>query len=294
MSDERNRTEPSTLYLVATPIGNLSDVSDRARKVLSEVDFVAAEDTRNTGKLLACLGIHTRTVSYHEHNKRQSGERIVERLLAGESCALVTDAGMPAVSDPGEDLVRSCAAAGLPVTLVPGPCAAVSALSLSALSTRRFVFEGFLPMPRTERQQRLAQLSREARTVILYEAPHRLCRTLDELMGVMGADRRLALCRELTKKNEEILRMTLKEACAYYQEREPRGEYVLVLEGCEEAGIPTEMDAQSSGSDATLPPQERIRRYEEDGMPRMEAMKTVAREMGISKSELYRRLHTED
>ncbi|MBR6709638.1 MAG: 16S rRNA (cytidine(1402)-2'-O)-methyltransferase, partial [Clostridia bacterium] len=224
-AEEKNRVEGGTLYLVATPIGNLADLSERAIKVLSEVDFIAAEDTRNSMRLLSYLGISRPMISYFEHNKRERGAVIADRLAAGESCALITDAGTPAISDPGEDLVVLCAERGIPVTHVPGSCAAIVALTLSALPTGRFVFDGFLPVAKAERRERLAALARETRTVILHEAPHKLRHTLDDLLDVLG-DRPIALCRELTKRNEEILRTTLSGAVAHYCETDPRGEYV--------------------------------------------------------------------
>ena len=223
-----------TLYLVPTPIGNLGDVSRRCAETLAAADFIAAEDTRVSLKLLNHLEIKKPLVSYHEHNKKESGPRILERLLAGESCALVTDAGCPAISDPGEDLVRLCAGAGVPVCALPGPCAAITALSVSALPTGRFAFEGFLPAQKKERRARLERLKTEERTLIFYEAPHRLRETLAELLEAFGPERPLSLCRELTKLHEEILRLTLGEAVRYYESNEPRGEYVLVLGGAEE------------------------------------------------------------
>ena len=206
---EKNKVNGGTLYLVATPIGNLGDLSERAVKVLSEVDFVAAEDTRNSMRLLTHLGISKPMISYFEHNKRERGEQIVRRLLDGESCALVTDAGTPAISDPGEDIVALCAEAGVPVSSVPGPCAAIVALTLSALPTGRFCFEGFLPAEKQERRTRLERLAGEDRTMIFHEAPHKLKNTLDDMAASFGADRRISLCRELTKINEEAHRTTL-------------------------------------------------------------------------------------
>ena len=290
-SEEKNRVIGGMLYLVATPIGNLSDLSERAKKVLSEVDFVAAEDTRNSGKLLSCLGIKQEYVSYHEHNRKSRGPEIVARLQAGESCALVTDAGMPAISDPGEDLVRLCAEVGVPVTVIPGACAAVSALALSALATRRFAFEGFLPVPKAERKKRLSEIAHERRTMIFYEAPHKLTSTLTDLYDCFG-DRKISLCRELTKLNEEILRTTIKGALTIYEERAPRGEYVLVLEGEEEMGLaPTQ---QSSSPTDALSPREKVAYYENEGLSRMDAIKRAAKEMGVPKSELYNLLHRDD
>lgn len=286
--EEKNKVIGGMLYLVATPIGNLYDLSDRAKKVLGEVDFVAAEDTRNSGKLLSCLGIKQEYVSYHEHNRKSRGPEIVARLQAGESCALVTDAGMPAISDPGEDLVRLCVEAGVPVTVIPGACAAVSALALSALATRRFAFEGFLPVPKAERKKRLSEIAHERRTMIFYEAPHKLISTLADLYDCFG-DRKISLCRELTKINEEILRTTIKGALAIYEERAPRGEYVLILEGEEELGL---APAQYSSSPTDeLSPREKVAYYENEGFSRMDAIKRAAKEMGVPKSELYNLLH---
>ena len=283
---EKNKTEKSTLYLVATPIGNLGDISDRAKKVLSEVDFVAAEDTRNSLKLLSCLGIKNELISYHEHNKKSSGERIVARLLAGESGALVTDAGMPAISDPGEDIVRLCSEAGIRVTVIPGASAAVSALALSALATSRFCFEGFLSQNKREREERLSALASEERTMILYEAPHKLKATLTDLLSTFGAERKITLCRELTKLNEEIMRTTLNDAAKYYEEHEPRGEYVLVIEGADEAGVKTKEENPL----LSLTPEEHVSHYESLGYKRMDAIKAAAKDRGMQKSELYRML----
>ena len=222
------------LYLVPTPIGNLGDISRRAAETLAAVDFIAAEDTRVSVKLLNHLDVKKPLVSYHEHNQRESGPKIVERLLAGESCALVTDAGSPAISDPGEGLVRLCAEAGVPVCAIPGPCAAITALSVSGLPTGRFAFEGFLPAQKKERRLRLEALAGEERTMIFYEAPHHLRQTLADLASAFGGARKISLCRELTKLHEEIARMTLAEAVSHYAETEPRGEYVLIVAGAEE------------------------------------------------------------
>ena len=282
---EKNKTKDATLYLVATPIGNLSDLSERAKKVLSEVSFIAAEDTRNTRALLSHFDIHRELISYHEHNRAEAGPRIIARLLAGESCALVTDAGMPAVSDPGEDLVRLAAEAGVCVTCVPGGTAAVTALALSALPTARFTFEGFLPTDKREKAARLSMLAEEERTAILYEAPHRLKKTLAELAAALGEERPLAVCRELTKLNEEILRTTLGGAIAHYERTEPRGEYVLVLGGASPKKNAPDWEA--------LTPKEHVAAYEESGMPRMDAIKAAARDRGISKSILYKMLQTD-
>lgn len=279
---EKNRVLEGTLYLVATPIGNLADLSPRAQKVLAEVSFVAAEDTRNTRAMLTHFDIHAELISYHEHNKATRGPEIIARLLRGDSCALVTDAGMPAISDPGEDLVRLAGEAGIPVTCVPGGTAAVTALALSALPTGRFVFEGFLPTDKRERAARLKALTEEERTAILYEAPHRLRRTLSELEAALGGERPLSVCRELTKLNEEILRTTLAGACATYAEREPRGEYVLILGGA---------DPKDTAEDfSCLSPEAHVARFEAAGLSRMEAIKAAARERGIPKSALYKML----
>ncbi len=279
---EKNKIQNGTLYLVATPIGNLDDLSARALKVLSGVDFIAAEDTRNSLRLLSHFEIKKPLISYHEHNKRESGEEIAARLYRGESCALLTDAGMPAISDPGEDLVRLCATRGIPVTCVPGCCAAVTALALSGLSTSHFFFEGFLPTEKAERRERLAALASLTATAILYEAPHKLRKTLSDLRDALGEERRIALCRELTKLNEEICRTTLREAIALYAEKEPRGEYVLILEGGERK--PEESPLCS------LSPEAHVAHYERCGLGRMDAIKAAARDRGVSKSILYKEL----
>ena len=266
-----------TLYLVPTPIGNLGDVSRRCAETLAAADFIAAEDTRVSLKLLNHLEIKKPLVSYHEHNKQESGPRILERLLAGESCALVTDAGCPAISDPGEDLVRLCAEAGVPVCAIPGPCAAITALSVSALPTGRFAFEGFLPAQKKERRARLERLKTEERTQIFYEAPHRLRETLAELLEAFGPERPLSLCRELTKLHEEILRLTLGEAVRYYESNEPRGEYVLVLGGAEE-----QAEAVSPARAAAL-----AKALIAGGMRTKDAVKQIAEETGVPKNTLY-------
>ena len=281
--NEKNKVEGSTLYLVGTPIGNLADMTERAKKVLSEVDFVAAEDTRNSMKLLSCFGIHAELVSYYEHNKRESGERIVARLLGGESCALITDAGMPAISDPGEDLVKLCAEAGVTVRIVPGPSACVSALALSGLSTMRFAFEGFLPAQKGERRKRLEAVANDDRTLIFYEAPHKLRATLTDMEEIFGGERRISLCRELTKLNEEAERTTLSGAVEMYKQKEPRGEYVLVIEG-------GSGKVQQENPLLSLSPEDHVAHYENQGMKRMDAIKAAAKDRGMSKSELYKLL----
>ena len=268
---------PGTLYLVPTPIGNLGDISRRCAETLAAADFIAAEDTRVSLKLLNHLELKKPLVSYHEHNKKESGPRILERLLAGECCALVTDAGCPAISDPGEDLVRLCAQAGVPVCALPGPCAAVTALSVSALPTGRFAFEGFLPVGKKERRARLERLKTEERTLIFYEAPHRLRATLEDLLGAFGPGRPVSLCRELTKLHEEILRLTLGEAVARYAANEPRGEYVLVV-----GGAAPQAEAVSLEQAAAL-----ARELIDGGMRTKEAVKQIAEETGAAKNALY-------
>lgn len=279
-NEEKNKIEGGTLYLVATPIGNLADLSERAVKVLSEVDFVAAEDTRNSMRLLSYLGISKPMVSYFEHNKRERGEEIAMRLLAGEACALVTDAGTPAISDPGEDMVALCAARGIPVCSVPGPCAAIVALTLSGLPTGRFTFEGFLSAVKAERRKQLAALEGERRTMVFHEAPHKLRATLSDLEKAFGGERRIALCREMTKKNEETLRMTLAEAVAYYEVNDPRGEYVLVVEGAPESAVTQDWSSLS------IP--DHVAQYVASGMSKMDAIKAVAKDRGVHKSVIYK------
>lgn len=286
---EKNKIEKSTLYLVGTPIGNLADISERAKKVLAEVDFIAAEDTRNSLKLLTALGIKNELVSYYEHNKKESGERIIARLLGGESCALITDAGMPAISDPGEDIVKLCAENAISVNVIPGPCALVCALALSALPTKSFVFEGFLSAKKNERIKELTALKGECRTVIFYEAPHKLKSTLKDMAEIFGIDRRISLCRELTKLNEEAQRTTLGEALKIYESREPRGEYVLVLEGASYSQKATADDELTK-----LSPKEHIEYYIGLGMPKMEAIKAAAKDRKISKSEMYKQSFEND
>ena len=274
---------PGTLYLVPTPIGNLSDVSDRCRETLALADFIAAEDTRVSLRLLNALEMKKELVSYHEHNKAASGPRILERLLAGQSCALVTDAGCPAISDPGEDLVRLCVDSSIPVCAIPGPCALVTALCASGLPTGRFCFEGFLPTQKKERNARLSSLQSETRTMIFYEAPHRLCATLEALCAAFGPERRISLCRELTKLHEEYRRTTLGEAAAYYSENPPRGEFVLVVEGAEETADAPDMDKALREVTALIA----------SGVKRKDAVKLVAGQTGLKKNELYERSLTE-
>ncbi len=284
--EEKNQIVGGMLYLVATPIGNLADISSRALKVLSEVDFIAAEDTRNTGKLLAYFEISKPMVNYFEHNKREKGQLIIERLQGGESCALVTDAGTPAISDPGEDLVRMCSEAGVPVTSIPGCCAVVNALALSALPTGRFCFEGFLSVNKNERYSRLNEIKYDTRTTIFYEAPHKLQKTLDDLLEVLG-DRKISLCRELTKLNEEILRTTISSAIEFYKENAPRGEYVLVVEGSQEK-------QPSSEFWTSLSIAQHVEHYVSQGMKKMDAIKQVAKDRGVAKNEIYKAVNACD
>jgi len=278
--EEKNQVCPKTLYLVATPIGNLSDISGRALKILSEVSFVAAEDTRVSAKLLSSYGIKQTLFSYHEHNKREAGKKIVERLLAGESCALITDAGTPAISDPGADIVKACIEADITVSSLPGACAAVTALTLSGLETRRFVFEGFLEGTDAEKRERLGELSSERRTVIFYEAPHRLLATLELMLSELG-DRKIALCRELTKLNEQIIRTSLSNAIQIYNSTTPKGEYVLVIEGCS--------SEKPFWADMTVV--EHVEYYIFNmNMEKMSAVKAAAKDRGVSKNTVYKEL----
>lgn len=266
-----------TLYLIATPIGNLGDLSPRAAATLEAADFIAAEDTRVTMKLLSYLGLKKPMVSYHEHNKAGAGPAILSRLLAGESCALATDAGTPAISDPGEDLVRLCGENGVPVQAIPGCCALISALAVSGLPTGRFVFEGFLPVNRSERRERLRRLLEEDRTLLFYEAPHRLRTTLDDLLEAFG-DRPAVLCRELTKLHETVMRTTLAQAAEWYREQEPRGEYVLVIAGAEE----TEACAVTLDQGVAM-----VLERRERGERMKDAVRQVAADTGLARNELY-------
>ncbi|MBE6689010.1 MAG: 16S rRNA (cytidine(1402)-2'-O)-methyltransferase [Ruminococcaceae bacterium] len=277
-----NEIKKGSLYIVATPIGNLSDLSPRAVKVLSEVDFIAAEDTRNTVKLLTHLGIKKPMISYYEHNKHEHGEIIVRKIKdEGQSCALVSDAGTPAISDPGEDLVKLCALQNIEVFSVPGPCAAICALTLSGLFTGRFVFEGFLSTAKNSRLERLEEVKNEERTLIFYEAPHHLVKTLEVMLEILG-DRRISLAREITKINEEVRRTTISEALAYYSDNQPKGEFVLVIEGAEhkeEAHFWEEMSIR-----------QHFDYYSAKGMERMDAIKKVASDRGVGKSAVYKQL----
>ncbi|WP_329736969.1 16S rRNA (cytidine(1402)-2'-O)-methyltransferase [Clostridium phoceensis] len=269
-----------TLYLVPTPIGNLGDISPRMADTLAQADFIAAEDTRVTVKLLNHLGLKKPMVTYHRHNTAASGQAVLDRLLAGESCALVTDAGMPAISDPGEEMVALCAAAGVPVVPIPGPCALVTALAASGQPTGRFTFEGFLAMNKKNRRAHLESLRGEERTMIFYEAPHKLVATLRDLADTFGREREISLCRELTKLHEEIRRTTLGEAADWYGEETPRGEFVLIVRGAQ----PEEEGECTLEDGLTLA--ERLR--EEEGLSLRDAVRQAAKELGLSRNELYR------
>lgn len=280
MSDEQKE---GMLYLCATPIGNLEDVTRRVLRVLQEADVIAAEDTRQSIKLLNHYGIKTSLVSYHEHNKREKTPILVQRMLSGETVALVTDAGTPAISDPGEDLVRACHESGVPVTSLPGPSAVITALTLSGMDARRFTFEGFLPLDKKERQAVLSRFSGTTCTTIFYEAPHRLLKTLQLFVDAVGGRRRIAVCRELTKKHETIIHTTMAEAVDYFTEHEPRGEFVLVVEGLDA----DEQERQQQERWQQVPMEEHMKHYLDQGMTKKDAMKAVAKDRGISKREVY-------
>lgn len=266
------------LYLVPTPIGNLGDISIRCRETLEKADFIAAEDTRVTLKLLNHLGIKKSLVSYFEHNKAFKGDKIVERILAGETCALVSDAGSPAISDPGEDLVRQCAEAGIVVCAIPGPCAAITALSISGQATGRFCFEGFLSTAKKSRREHLESLKKETRTMIFYEAPHKLLGTLEDLRDAFGPQRPISLCRELTKLHEEVVRTTLGQAVEAYTSEPPKGEFVLVV-----AGAPAEEKETASETDAA----KRVTELMATGLSRKDAVKQAAKELNLPKNVVY-------
>ena len=266
------------LFLVPTPIGNLGDISQRCRATLESADFIAAEDTRVTLKLLNHLGIKKSLVSYYEHNKAFKGDQIVERILNGETCALVSDAGSPAISDPGEDLVKQCAAAGIVVCAIPGPCAAITALSISGQSTGRFCFEGFLSTAKKSRRSHLESLKKETRTMIFYEAPHKLLSTLEDLAEAFGEDRGISLCRELTTLHEEVVRTPLGEAVQKYAENPPKGEFVLVV-----AGAPEEIPEVATESDAAA----RVAQLMSEGLSRKDAVKQTAKELSLPKNVVY-------
>ena len=274
-----------TLYLCATPIGNLEDITMRVLRTLREADLIAAEDTRNSIKLLNHFEISTPMTSYHEFNKIEKGHVLVQKLLEGQNIALITDAGTPAISDPGEELVRMAHEAGITVTSLPGACAAVTALTISGLPTRRFCFEAFLPVDKKERKQILDSLVNETRTMIIYEAPHHLLKTLEELLETLG-DRRITVCRELTKKHETCFLTTLAAAVDYYRENEPKGECVMVIEG----KTFKEMAEEDRQSWLAMSIPEHMEIYLAKGMDKKEAMKAVARDRGVSKQEIYKAL----
>ena len=273
------------LFLCATPIGNLEDVTFRVLRTLKEVDVIAAEDTRNSIKLLNHFEIKTPMTSYHEYNKIEKGHYLVELMQQGQQVALITDAGTPGISDPGEELVAMCHEAGIPVTSLPGPAACITALTISGLSTRRFAFEAFLPSDKKEKAAVLEELKDETRTTILYEAPHRLVRTLEELYQALG-ERRVTVCRELTKKHETAFLTTLSGALAYYQENDPKGECVIVMEGRSRK----EMEEEKQQQWETMPLEEHMKIYENQGMSRKEAMKAVAKDRGVSRRDIYQQL----
>lgn len=274
------------LYLCATPIGNLEDITYRVLRILKEVDLIAAEDTRNSIKLLNHFDIKTPMTSYHEYNKVEKAKVLVEKMLNGTTVALITDAGTPGISDPGEELVRQCHEAGVKVTSLPGPAACITAITMSGRATRRFAFEAFLPSDKQERREILSELENETRTIILYEAPHRLLKTLKELMEVLGQDRKITICKELTKRYENTFLTTFGEAAAFYEENEPRGEYVLVIEGKSRKEIKSEKQAQWE----TMSVEAHVEMYIKQGMDRKEAMKAAAKDRGVSKRDIYQAL----
>ena len=275
-----------TLYLCATPIGNLEDITYRVLRTLKEVDLIAAEDTRNSIRLLNHFEIKTPMTSYHEYNKIDKAYQLVAKMREGKNIALITDAGTPGISDPGEDIVRICYEEGIPVTSLPGAAACITALTMSGLPTRRFAFEAFLPKDKKEHQAVLEELKTETRTIIIYEAPHHLVRTLQELHDTLGGDRRLTICRELTKRHEEKLQMTLADSLSYYEVNEPRGEYVLIIAGRSRE----EMKKEEQAGWEALSLEEHMAHYESQGIDRKEAMKRVAKDRGVSKRDIYQAL----
>ena len=274
------------LYLCATPIGNLEDITYRVLRTLKEVDLIAAEDTRNSIRLLNHFEIKTPMTSYHEYNKIDKAYQLVAKMREGKNIALITDAGTPGISDPGEDIVRICYEEGIPVTSLPGAAACITALTMSGLPTRRFAFEAFLPKDKKEHQAVLEELKTETRTIIIYEAPHHLVRTLQELSDTLGGDRRLTICRELTKRHEEKLQMTLTDSLSYYEVNEPRGEYVLIIAGRSRE----EMKKEEQAGWEALSLEEHMAHYESQGIDRKEAMKRVAKDRGVSKRDIYQAL----
>ena len=281
---EQHKT--GTLYLCATPIGNLEDITYRVLRTLKEVDLIAAEDTRNSIRLLNHFEIKTPMTSYHEYNKIEKAYQLVAKMREGKNIALITDAGTPGISDPGEDIVRICYEEDIPVTSLPGAAACITALTMSGLPTRRFAFEAFLPKDKKEHQAVLEELKTETRTIIIYEAPHHLVRTLQELHDTLGGDRRLTICRELTKRHEEKLQMTLADSLSYYEVNEPRGEYVLIIAGRSRE----EMKKEEQAGWEALSLEEHMAHYESQGIDRKEAMKRVAKDRGVSKRDIYQAL----
>ena len=281
---EQHKT--GTLYLCATPIGNLEDITYRVLRTLKEVDLIAAEDTRNSIRLLNHFEIKTPMTSYHEYNKIDKAYQLVAKMREGKNIALITDAGTPGISDPGEDIVRICYEEGIPVTSLPGAAACITALTMSGLPTRRFAFEAFLPKDKKEHQAVLEELKTETRTIIIYEAPHHLVRTLQELSDALGGDRRLTICRELTKRHEEKMQTTFADSMAYYEVNEPRGEYVLIIAGRSRE----EMKKEEQAGWEALSLEEHMAHYESQGIDRKEAMKRVAKDRGVSKRDIYQAL----
>ena len=284
MSD--NITGQGLLYLCATPIGNLEDITFRVIRTLKEVDLIAAEDTRNSIKLLTHFEIKTPMTSYHEHNKVEKARVLVDKMRAGSNIALITDAGTPGISDPGEELVRQCHEAGIQVTSLPGAAACITALTMSGQPTRRFVFEAFLPFDKKERADVLEELKNETRTIIIHEAPHHLAGLIDELTGVLGGDRSVSICKELTKRYEKVWKTTLEEAAQFYKSRQPRGEYVLVIAGRDRQEL--KLEKQKSWDAMSI--QEHVAMYENQGIDRKEAMRMAAKDRGISKRDVYQQL----
>ena len=284
MSD--NITGQGMLYLCATPIGNLEDITFRVIRTLKEVDLIAAEDTRNSIKLLNHFEIKTPMTSYHEHNKVEKAKVLVDKMRAGTNIALITDAGTPGISDPGEELVRQCHEAGIQVTSLPGAAACITALTMSGQPTRRFVFEAFLPFDKKERADVLEELKNETRTIIIHEAPHHLAALIDELTGVLGGDRSVSICKELTKRYEKVWKTTLGEAAQFYKSRQPRGEYVLVIAGRDRQEL--KLEKQKSWDAMSI--QEHVAMYENQGIDRKEAMRMAAKDRGISKRDVYQQL----
>ncbi len=278
------------LFLCATPIGNLEDMSVRAVRTLKEADLIAAEDTRNSLRLLNHFDIHTPMTSYHEYNRVEKAHVLIDHLLAGENVALITDAGTPGISDPGEVLVALCQERGIEVTSIPGPCALINALIISGLPTRRFCFEAFLPPDKKEREGILTDLEKETRTILIYEAPHRLKKTLAQLEQHLGGARRVSLCRELTKIHEEVFASTLADASAYYESHEPRGEYVLVIEGADPGAL--RRQEQTAWEDMSVT--DHVQLYLQQGMDKKDAMKAAARDRGLAKRDIYKALLEEE